>query len=313
MSNEVFLYSEETENGTTNEVSAETLNQIAVDLGCVEFAEGDNAFVEGTEYTIDALNRITSSLVTAGILLIGERCAVSWDSTNNKILIKDGVCVFSSGAKLRIESGKVLTLDLVEGGTNYVYALHNPNTNTISIVASLTEADAASDYVPLAQIDENRNVTDRRQYAKTNCIIKSDACIETVVVEKFHFCGAGLEKIIPCNSGANIVCMMYEVYDSWYGYPDNTTYIRHGVKITDDNGEPLQNGVTISLYYLTGGAYNAYKGRFMNFKKVDEGLKITYWRGGYEGPAGGSYHYDCSGDDDCWYTTETDILKLRIL
>ncbi len=161
MSNEVFLYSEETESGVTNEVGAAALNQIAVDLGGVEFADGDNAFVEGTEYTIDALNRITSTLVTKGILLTGGRCKPTF--SDGIISIADGICVFSNGAKKRQNS--IETISYIEGGTNYVYFLNDTsNKNKISLVNSLTEP-VNGDYIMLAEVSENGNLMDKRTYS----------------------------------------------------------------------------------------------------------------------------------------------------
>ena len=60
-------------------VTANDLNQIAVDLGAADYTH----FPETPpQSAVSALNQITSDLTTAGILQIGNQCAVG-DSADN--------------------------------------------------------------------------------------------------------------------------------------------------------------------------------------------------------------------------------------
>ncbi len=156
-----FLYSELTEDGYTNQVTAEDLNNIAKDLGASEFS----AFKEdGTPFAVESLNGITQALTSKGILLIGSCCAVS--ISDSIITVADGVCVFDNGAKKRITEPQTLTF--IEGSHNYVYLLNNVTANQIQLITSTTdpaESEEPIDYVMLAEISMGKVVVDRRYWS----------------------------------------------------------------------------------------------------------------------------------------------------
>lgn len=132
------------------EVTAQDLNNIAIDLGYAEYSH----FPENPpQSAVSALNQITADLTTKGVLLSGNRCMVTYAS--NKIYVDTGIIVFESGAKKRIETTQ--TLDFISGVTNYIYALHDTNANKISIINSST-APSNGDFVSLATISANGSV-----------------------------------------------------------------------------------------------------------------------------------------------------------
>lgn len=138
-------------------VTANDLNNIAVDLGAAEYSH----FPETPpQSAVSALNQITADLTTAGILQIGNKCAVG--ISENTITVQSGVCVFDSGAKKRIED--TLTIDFMSGVTNYVYFLNDELNNQIRLMNAQSEP-VAGDFVMLAQISADKVVTDRRRFS----------------------------------------------------------------------------------------------------------------------------------------------------
>ena len=111
-----FLNSELTENGYTNMVTADDLNNIAVDLGIPDYSRFPE---EPPQSAVSALNAITMDLTSKGILQIGSCMNVS--VSDNVITVADGVCVMDNGAKKRLT--EPVNLPCIEGGTNYVYCL----------------------------------------------------------------------------------------------------------------------------------------------------------------------------------------------
>ena len=167
-----FLYSAETEEGTyTNVVTAEDLNNIALDLGYADYSRFPE---EPPQSAVSALNQITQDLTSKGILQIGSCCSVSL--SEDKIIVADGVCVFESGAKKRILTPQ--TLDKIADGANYVYLLNNEAANKIELICSIELPSEESDYVMLAEVLDG-NVTDKRCWS----VSKNNTMGQNVVTE----------------------------------------------------------------------------------------------------------------------------------
>ena len=146
-------------------VTAEELNGIVIDLGNTDFS----AFTNNTPYAVNKLNEITCALVSKGILSSGNKCEVTVDIENQKIIIADGIIVFSSGAKKKITNN--LEIDFTVGNAYYVYALNDEANNTCKIVLSEGAPDVSSDHVKLAEISADGSLTDKRVLAKAKCEI----------------------------------------------------------------------------------------------------------------------------------------------
>ena len=137
------------------EVTASDLNHIAIDLGYPEYSH----FPENPpQSAVSALNQITADLTGAGLLMVGNRCKVT--ISGNTITVQDGVCVFANGAKKRIEES--VSLEYIEGDTNYVYLYNDFAGNKIEVINSLTKPNSSDDYVMLATIT-NKKVADKRR------------------------------------------------------------------------------------------------------------------------------------------------------
>ena len=79
--------------------------------------------------------------------------------SENTIVVENGVCVFESGAKKRVD--ETLTIDFMSGVTNYVYFLNDELNNQIRLMNAQSEP-VAGDFVMLAQISSDK-VCDRPQ------------------------------------------------------------------------------------------------------------------------------------------------------
>lgn len=144
----------------SEEVNAEMLNNIAVDLGKTDFSVFENE----VPYAVTKLNDITSNLVTSGILLSGSMCK---PILNEKTLyIQPGIIVFNNGAKIRITQAVA-----VEPVNNtYIYALNEQTTNAAQIITSEDEP-TTGDYVPICYIDAEGVLTDKRIFSSAKVTI----------------------------------------------------------------------------------------------------------------------------------------------
>ena len=134
-------------------VTVDMLNDIAVDLGAAGFAAfGENKF------GVDELNGITQALVTEGILQTGNGCKAV--KSGESINIQDGIIVFESGAKKKIE--EAVTLEMMNNA--YIYALNNEAQNQIQLIVSQTQP-TEGDYVMIAQTDADGKLIDKRKFA----------------------------------------------------------------------------------------------------------------------------------------------------
>lgn len=136
------------------EVTAQTLNDIAVDLGNTSF----NGFGEN-KFGADELNGITSSLVSSGILSSDNKCQPY--ISGNKVYINTGVIAFANGAKKKIT--EPVELELI--ANTYIYALNDTAHNICKIIVS-EAAPTDNDFVNLCEIDADGTLIDKRMIAK---------------------------------------------------------------------------------------------------------------------------------------------------
>ena len=135
------------------EVTAEILNDIAIDLGNTSFS----GFGE-EKFGADALNDITKSLVTKGILQSESRCRPI--KSDGYINIQPGVIVFENGAKKKIT--EVISVPC-EAGT-YIYAQNDITAGRCEIKVSET-APVTGDFVMLATVDSEGKMLDIREFS----------------------------------------------------------------------------------------------------------------------------------------------------
>ena len=142
-----------------SEVTANDLNDIAVDLGAVTFSTFQNA----VPYAVSQLNDITAALVTKGILLSDSGNMCEAIAQNNNVYIQPGTIVFASGAKMKI--AEAVAVEKINN--TYIYAILNTTTNTSQIIVSENQPNAG-DYVMLAKVNDVGEIMDMRTFSKAH-------------------------------------------------------------------------------------------------------------------------------------------------
>ncbi len=215
------------------EVNAQTLNDIAIDLGHTSF----NGFGEN-KFGADELNGITSALVSSGILSSDNKCKPY--ISGGKVYISTGTMVFANGAKKKISEVPV-EVDLI--ANSYIYALNDTAHNVCKIIVS-EEAPADGDFVNLCEIAADGTLIDKRMIAKAKVELPTEGNSyiykETISGGTFDsydnktltFQIQGISKIFISTSAINrnnIVCMYeYDIATQTFvglynTYPTGTT------------------------------------------------------------------------------------------
>lgn len=245
------------------EVTTETLNEIAIDLGATSF----NGFTTN-KFGADELNKITAELVGKGVLLSGEMCRPI--VSNGLLYISSGTIVFSNGAK------KILTesVNVPFEANTCIYALNDIAAGVCSIVSD-TVFPSVGDYVKLAKIDENNNVIDARDIA-----VGKTASIEGVFDEDFS---ASFEKVLITNK---LVSADDKYYESEYGIkyiPQNPMCRYLLLTVTShQNSTPFPSYVELSSetqqIMLVPDKSNL--SNFLNVRKVGDEVQMYVWQYG---------------------------------
>ena len=148
-------------------VTAGDLNNIAIDLGKTDFA----VFSSDEKFGNAKLNRITADLVSSGILNLNDRCKCTLTKDGSQISVTKGVAVFGDGSKIRIN--EVQTLDIIVGGTNYVYFKNDTITGKATLENSLTEP--TTEYFVMLCTVTDGVLADARSYATIHSQIQPTA------------------------------------------------------------------------------------------------------------------------------------------
>lgn len=133
-------------------VTAQNLNEIAVDLGAGDFS----VFSDNTPYAVGKLNEITQALVGSGISSALNKFEIVVNSEN--VIVGTGIAFFSSGKKLKLTVPVTLPF---KAGELYLY--EKLSTGEVSLNIGELPID---NYVHLATINEDATYTDRRMIAK---------------------------------------------------------------------------------------------------------------------------------------------------
>lgn len=161
------------------EVTADILNNIAVDLGNTSF----NGF--GTEkFGADELNKITADLVSSGILISDEKCKAVF--SNENIVIQPGIIVFANGAKKKITEAVSFPVQ----SDTYIYALNKVSAGTCELVMSVTNPNTdeevkSLDFVPICAVDSEKKIIDMRTFSDANVAIPTENQYHEAEVEVY--------------------------------------------------------------------------------------------------------------------------------
>lgn len=133
-------------------VTAQSLNEIAVDLGVGDFS----VFADNTPYAVGKLNEITQSLVGGGISSALDMFEITVNLEN--VVVGTGIAFFASGKKLKLTMP--VTLSFMAGE---LYLYEELSTGKVSINIGELPLD---NYIHIATINEDATYTDRRMIAK---------------------------------------------------------------------------------------------------------------------------------------------------
>ena len=200
------------------EVTAENLNNIAIDLGKADFA----VFSADEKFGNDALNQITADLVSSGILNLNDRCKCTLTEDGSQIIVATGVAVFGDGSKIRVTSPQ--TLDIIDGGTNYVYFKNDTISGRVTLENSLTEPDTTTGYNIMLCTVTDSVLTNVRPFSEARVDLSTTAydnvsLNETVTFEFGETSYATIEISLPVNkSSYDYIVLVPHKSSSHYRY-----------------------------------------------------------------------------------------------
>ena len=119
-------------------------------------------FKDNVVYGADDINAIRASILTKGVVEESQSsCKVTAADTGVKI--NKGQAIFKDGCKIEVDDEGV-HVGVTAGEKNYVYFYNN-------ILAGLCEVKAdvakpSGDYILLAEVDEEGNIWDKREFAQ---------------------------------------------------------------------------------------------------------------------------------------------------
>lgn len=260
------------ETAYNEEVTAETLNNIGVDLGQTEFSY----FEDNMPYAVHQLNQITSDLVSSGVLRTGDDGALGCEviASGEMAYVQPGVIVFASGAKIRIT--QPVGVDLVAG--TYIYAIADSTTGNAKLEASETEP--TGDYVMLAAVDADGVLADRRSSCVAKVMITADA--QNVYREysaEFTECTYESSETVAMDVGSNAFSYVYlkgGTYTSSAGKEESRVLQYHNLVALAD-GESASFTIGEHLYAAEPETVRfSREGQYLNIR-----LSNTRYRGKY--------------------------------
>lgn len=119
-------------------------------------------FKDNVVYGADDINAIRASILTKGVVEeTGESCKV--EISDGTVKISKGQAIFADGCKIEVDEDGV-EKEYVSGQVNYVYFYNNILAGVCEVI--VTTIFPEGDYVMLAEINENGEVVDRREFAQ---------------------------------------------------------------------------------------------------------------------------------------------------
>lgn len=227
-------------------VTAQNLNEIAVDLGVGDFS----VFADETPYAVGKLNEITQSLVGSGISSALNKFEITVNSEN--VIVGTGIAFFSSGKKLKLKMPVTLPF---KSGELYLY--EKQSTGVVSINIGELPAD---NYIHLATINEDATYTDRRTIAKAKVELPTEGSsysFKHIITPNYN----GLHFTIPIVGASKIfINTPMNNYTATLAEYDIKTQKFRGI-YRDNSGNEIHAevvaGTMIWLYFSTSANYGA--------------------------------------------------------
>lgn len=185
-------------------VTAASLNNIAIDLGSVDFTH----FPETPpQSAVAALNSITADLASPGVIFGDDACNVTLSTDKTKAYVGKGVIVFSDGAKTRITEQQ--TFDISSINTEkvlYIYASYNADMNT-AVLEMSNQYPTVGEYQKIAVIKGADGYATRAEQNRTFCTPKTLSLATSYKTYEINVS-------VPNGSVATLLTIPKEVWDS---------------------------------------------------------------------------------------------------
>ncbi len=119
-------------------------------------------FKDNVVYGADDINAIRASILTKGVIEESQSsCMVT--VADGVFKICKGQAVFKDGCRIEVDD-EGTTVDVTSGTKNYIYFYNNTLAGVCEVKADTLFP--TGDYVLLAEIDENGDVSDKREFAQ---------------------------------------------------------------------------------------------------------------------------------------------------
>lgn len=117
-------------------------------------------------YNTSDLNLLTASLASEGASLDGCRCVLYGVGTADmRVVVEPGIVFFLSGLTLEVDEKKYM-VPITPNVSGYVFAHYNKSLQVSDIVFAQA-LPTSGEYVLLAEIKQNGEITDRRVFARS--------------------------------------------------------------------------------------------------------------------------------------------------
>lgn len=124
----------------------------------------EDVFSDGVPYNVSKFNELGRLMYTKGTVPENFLSLKVEKISDDEILINPGTAFFDDGAVIEIEAGGE-TLTFTPGCKNYVY-LKNDLAEKNTCYPKCSTSEATGDFVMLAEIDENGEMSDKRTFAR---------------------------------------------------------------------------------------------------------------------------------------------------
>ncbi len=172
--------------------TAQDVNDIFARVTC-----GGVLFTD-TGYTLGDLNAAAGSLSTQGVTRDPDSCRVVKE--NGVYKISKGACIMNDGSAIIFDADGY-EIEVPEKQTSYVYLSRNVVANTIDIVVSAHPGDENS--VPLAEVDYQGDIFDRRAYARAKVDIGEAGTMRNFTVH-FTECTSTKSETVTVDFGDEV-------------------------------------------------------------------------------------------------------------
>lgn len=253
------------------EITAEDMKNIALDLGASEFA----GFSADVKFGNTALNSITATLVSKGILNIDDRCKCTLGSDGKTINVAPGVAVFGDGSKIKIKETQ--TVDAVADIN--VYLKNDTVAGRAMLESSLDEPDTGNENIVMLCTEAGGILVDRRTFAEAKVVMNTSRYV-TRTIESTTVNNSSVEKTIQIPEGDyNYIIFPYQpngmsVFDINNKQSNMLCYdTTTGYQYKTDNLRNSETPIIFCPQYSTMSGKYSYI-RFVSISKTEIKLKL---------------------------------------